>query len=252
MMKKLLAAIAVLVAIVAVAVYFFLFNLNGIIKSALEKYGSEVTQTAVNISSVDLSLATGHGAVNGFSLGNPKAFVAAKAMKIGSVDFQVDTKTVTGSQPIVIDVININSPDITFEVGNDGISNLQVLGKNVQGAPSSGASDKSDSGTSARKVIIKNLYIRNGKVAITHALLRRREVSANLPTIHLTNIGQGGVGVTPEEVTKRILTEISKQASTVGFATLTKEIPSLGKLGSDVTGKANNALKDVTKGFLAR
>lgn len=250
MIKKLLVAFAILCVVLGLTVYYFLFNLNGIIKTAMEKYGSEVTQTSVEISSVDVSLTTGQGTVSGFKLGNPKSFVAAKAIKIDSVDFKLDTSTVTGSQPIIIDVVNINGPYVTFEVGNDGKSNLQVLGKNVQGASSTGA--KEESSPPSRKVIIKNLYIRNGNVAITHGLLRGREISAALPTIHLTNIGQSGKGATPQEVAKRILTEISKQASNVGTSALTKEIPSLKNFKDGVSGKANDALKDATKGFLGR
>ena len=46
-MKKILIGLGVLVVIVAVGVFVFLGNLNDIVRAAVEKVGSDMTQTNV-------------------------------------------------------------------------------------------------------------------------------------------------------------------------------------------------------------
>lgn len=110
---------------------------------------------------------------------------------------------------------------MTYEFGLGG-SNLDVLKKNVDaygggrsggaggGAPSSGEA------SAGRRVVIENLYIRDGQVAVSADFLRDEKVSAKLPTIHLKDIGkQGGAasGATPAEVAAKVIAAISGSAT---------------------------------------
>jgi len=61
-MKKVLIGLGVLVVIIAVGVYVFLGSLNDIVRAAVEKVGSDMTQTNVSLNEVDIELTSGKGA----------------------------------------------------------------------------------------------------------------------------------------------------------------------------------------------
>ena len=61
--RKFLIAAALVVLVLAGAVAYVLTNLDGIVKRAIERYGSEATKTAVRVGSVSVKLARGEGAL---------------------------------------------------------------------------------------------------------------------------------------------------------------------------------------------
>ncbi len=68
---RIFLALAVLAAVVAVALYLLLTNLDRIVAAAIGKYGSEATGTKVAVSSVRIELSEGAGSIRGLSVGNP-------------------------------------------------------------------------------------------------------------------------------------------------------------------------------------
>lgn len=245
MKKNIWVSGSLLVAVIAIAAYLFFFNIDGILQSSIQKYIADATQTSVDIKSVDMSLRTGEGIVKDFRLSNPKSFLPRRAIKVESIDFQVDQDTITGDQPIIIDVLNINTPIITYAVGNDYISNWNVIDQNLH-RPLSAP-------TPSRKMIIKDLYIRDGTVVVTHPLLRLRQVPAPLPAIHLNNVGKAnGTGVSQEEITRLVLSEISKRSSAVGEAVLKKEIKPSNPFPMPLFRKESKSQKNADKGLMER
>lgn len=243
MLKKILIGVAVLLVIVAGGAYYLYSNLGGLIKTAIEDYGSQATQTQVKVSDVKLSLTSGEGGISGISISNPKGYSAANAFALGLVSLKVDTGTVT-QNPVVIKEIVIDKPQIAYEMGMDGGSNLQTIQKNVNayaakmsgggGAPAQ--KPAAGSKEPERKLIIENLYVRNGQIAASHAALKGQQMSTGLPTIHLTNIGKAKGGATPAEIANQVIGAISQQAAKAGAAELTKSLDLKGALGG-VLGK---------------
>lgn len=121
-MKKRLIGLGVLVVLIAVGVFVFLGNLNDIVRAAVEKVGSDMTQTNVSLSEVDIELTSGKGALRGFSVTNPKGFSDDDAFKFDEVAVTLDISTVR-SDPVVIKEIVIQGPSIVYQLGDNG-SNL--------------------------------------------------------------------------------------------------------------------------------
>jgi len=265
MLKKIAIGVVILLVIIAGGVYFLFSNLDSIIKAAIEKYGTAATQADVKLDSVKLSITSGEGSLNGLTVGNPKGFSAPKAIYMGTISVKLDTSSVTGNGPIVIREIVIEKPQVTYEATNTGDSNLQTIQRNTMayaGASGTGGSAGSaGSGGSAstsstgggnssqeRKVIINDLYVRNGQIGISHALLAGKTLAADLPTIHLSNIGKDKGGASPAEVAQQVLGSITASASKVASADLTKQ---LGTLKDSLGGGAGNIPGQV-KGLLGR
>ena len=251
MIKKILIGVAVLLVILAGGAYFVYSNIEGYIKTALETYGSEATQSQVKVGDVKLSVRSGEGGLSGIVIGNPKGYSTANAFSLGLASLKVDIDSVA-KNPVVIKEIVIDRPHIVFEMGGDGSSNLQAIQKNLNayaakmGAGGGGApAQKPAAGAKEpeRKLVIENLYVRNGQIAASHSLLKGQIISSSLPTIHLTNIGKAKGGATPAEIANEVIGAISQQANKAAMADVTKSLDALkGKVGEAVGEALGGAL----------
>lgn len=89
--------------------------------------------------------------------------------------------------------------------------------KNVEQAlGSSSSSTTTEEGgeeSVAKKLIIKDLQITDGKISYSNALLGSKPIALALPAIKMTGIGEKSGGATAGEVVNQILASINKSAS---------------------------------------
>lgn len=259
MIKKIAIVFAVLVVVIAGGIYYFASNLDGIVKAAIEKYGSAATQAKVSLKAVELSPTQGSGSLKGLVIGNPKGFNTPEAMSLGDVSISLDISSLQ-SNPIVIKQVLIEQPAITYEYGAGG-SNLQAIQKNVQAyAASFGGGGKADSGSAApagdkgseKKVVIQDLVISGGKIGISAAALQGRSLSSPLPTIHLKDIGKDKGGASPAEVAQKIIGTISAEASQIAASDLQKQLGTMLKDGAGGAAGAAGGAADKLKSLLGK
>lgn len=220
MLKKLAISIVILIiAIGGIAGYLF-SNMDDVIKAAIEKYGTAVTGTRASVSNVHISVSSGEGKISGLTINNPPDFSGDKAFEMGAISVKIDTGSISGNGPIIINDISIDDPHLALEVVNNITCNMGIIGQNAKNY--TGASGKHreneagdpDDGSKKpeRKIIINNLHIRGGKLKVTHNLLKDRTITAQLSDIELTGIGKETGGVTPAEAAKQILSSITTTA----------------------------------------
>ncbi len=254
MLKKIAIGVVVLLLVIAGGVYYLFSNLDSIIKAAIEKYGTAATQAEVKLDSVKISISSGEGALNGLTVGNPKGFATPQALYLGTISVKLDTSSVTGTGPIVIREIVIEKPQVTYEVTNSGDSNLQAIEKNAMaygggaGGSTSGSSGGTANGGQERKIVINDLYVRDGQISISQALLKGKTLSSALPTIHLSNIGKDSGGATPGQIAQQVLGSITASASKAANIDLSKELGSL----KDAVGGSTSGVSDQLKGLLGK
>lgn len=229
-MKKLWFIIAAVVVLAVVVVIFGLSNLGPLIKKAVNTQGPKITGTELRLGDVDVSLLSGQVTLQKFLLGNPKGFNSPHAVAVKSIYVDVDEKSLTG-ETIIIERIEVVGPDIYYEKGA-GSDNFKALQRNIAKEAGGGSSKASaDSGESSKKLLIRELVIRDGQVHLAVKGLAGQEISAKLPEIKLTNVGQKKDGVSPAEAAREI------------FAAL------YGKISSpDVSGVLSKGLQDLQGG----
>ena len=244
-MKRFLLIGGVLVAVIVAGAVYFMSNIGSLIKAAVETYGTEALQAKVALSSADVSIQSGQGQLKGLTIGNPKGFNTPAAMKLGEIKVVLDP-TRTSKDVIAIKEILIAKPEVTYEMASGG-SNFDVLQKNAQayaqkmGAGGGGGAKKEEKSGEGPKLIIDNLYVRDGKVGVSHALLKGKEMSAPLPNIHLKDIGKDKKGASPAEVADKIMAAVTKGAqSAVGTLNMDKVL-------GDAAGMAKGAAEGATK-----
>ncbi len=215
--------VVVLILVVGIGGYYLLSNLGSIIVAAVERYGSEVTQTQVSLANAEVDITTGEGALSGLKVGNPSGFQTDSAIALGEISVKLDTNSVT-EQTIVVKEIAVTQPEVTYEVGEAG-SNIDAIRRNVEAfaaaqggkGGTSGGSEQpaSEDGGAERKLVIDDLYIRGGTVNVSASFLQGQTLSAVLPEIHLTDIGKGTGGATPQQVVELIVAALGDQTGKV-------------------------------------
>lgn len=230
-MKKIIAILAVL-AVAVVAGYFMLDNPVGrLVKLAVEKFGPEMTQATVRVSSVNIAATDGKGQIDGLLLGNPRGFKTDYALKAGTVQIELEPASIA-KDVVVIHKVLIDAPSIIYEKGDHG-SNFDAIQHNVeQYLGAGGGKDKKAEGDGGgKKLIIDSFVIRNAKVNYNDT------VDLSLPDIELHGIGRKSGGATSAQVVKAIVAELNSKL----MLALAKTA-AIGAVGGPVIG-AGMALK---------
>ena len=247
-MKKVLIRIGiVLLVLIVVAVLAIGFFLDGAVKRGVEIVGPKITKVAVKLDAVSLSILSGSGKVKGLVIGNPEGFKSAEAIKVGKAGVALSPGSLL-SDKIVVRSISVEEPEITFEGSLHG-NNLSKLLANVDSASGGGDKSTSDQQKASKKLQVDDFVIKGARVHVSLTELGGKGATVPIPEIHLTNLGTGPEGITPAELTKKVLqavvSETEKAASTVltdfgkGALNLTKEV------GTNASGTVQKATKSI-------
>jgi uncharacterized protein involved in outer membrane biogenesis len=237
------------VVIIIIAVVVGLSNLGPIIKHVVNAYGPQMTKTEVRLEDVDISIFSGKAKLKDFYLGNPKGFKSPQAMRVGSINVDVDEKSVTGDI-IIIDRIEVVGPEITYEKIR-GTDNFRTILNNVKASASPGEPSKKSAGKQGegKKLLIKDFIMRQGKVNLAVSMVGEKTISASLPDIHLKDVGKEKGGASPAEVFEKIFAALHKQITSPAMTDmLNKELKALGTSLDAVSGEAKKQLESLGTG----
>jgi uncharacterized protein involved in outer membrane biogenesis len=241
--RILLGLVLLLVIIVVVAFVF----IGTIVKTGVEKVGPRVAKVPMKLDSANISVFGGSGTLKGFVIGNPEGYKTPEAIKVGTVSVSIAPASILQAKKHVRS-IKVEGPEITYETDLKG-SNLGKILDNVSGsAEQDQKAPTKDQQTSKTKLQVDEFIITGGKVHVAAAMLGSTTVP--LPEIHLTKLGEGPDGITPAELSKRVLSAVL-DATTKAVAENAGKIPDAGKaLGtgaSDQLKKAGSGISDLFK-----
>jgi hypothetical protein len=243
-MKKFLIFAAIALVVLAVVVVFLLSNLNLLVAKAIEKHGSDVTQTSVRVSGVEIKLRDGRGSIKGLRVGSPDGYKARTAFSLEDIVLDIDIQSVR-EDPVVIDEIRIQAPVINAEISKTGASNIDELRKRVQAYSARSAGAGGQSGKPARRLRIQRFVFEKGLVEVDASALGLEKRTIELPEIRLENVG-GTSGAPPDEIGRIILTAVAKNVtSEIAGSELDHLIEQ--KLGGSITDKAKGFLEKIGK-----
>jgi hypothetical protein len=199
--QKLLIGSVVVLLIVVGGLFFVWSSLDGIVKTAIETYGSQATRTEISVDAVKLKPEEGAGSISGLNVGNPAGFTDSHIFKFGVISTVIDTSTVT-KNPVVIDELIVSTPEVFYEINNSGISNVEALKKNLGSSSSESATSSNTKPASdgELKMIIRRFVVEGGKANMRIAALGDKQQSVTLPRIQLTDIGKKSGGATALEL----------------------------------------------------
>jgi uncharacterized protein involved in outer membrane biogenesis len=251
-MKKWLIAAAAVVVLVVALLLFGISKIGPIIKTAVNTYGPEITRTELRLGDVGVSIFSGEATLKDFFLGNPKGFTSPQAMKVASIFVNVDEKSLA-SDTVIIDRIEIVRPELTYEKAGS-TDNFQTIMNNVKSATGGGttAQKPAEGKGGGKKLLIRDLTVKEGKVNLTMAALAGKTVSAALPEIHLKDVGQSKGGASPAEAFNEVFAalhgKITSPAVAEAFNKGLKDLGvTAGALGKEASQIAGSVKEEATK-----
>ena len=243
--KGVLIGVVILVVIVAGFLFYIWSSLDSIVAAAIEKYGSETTQTEVRVASVKLALTEGSGAISGLTVANPPGFSAPNVFALGNISTKLNIDSL-GQDPLVIEEIYVGAPQVSFEINEQGQSNLKVLQNNVASSAPAQPSAEPQQGGKEVRLIIRRLVVEGGTLDAKVAALPGRDKSAAVPRIELRNIGEKQGGATGDQIARLVLEELIRQVGTsVAKLGVNQYLDKkVGEVTQKVEGRAKEKLGD--------
>lgn len=209
MKKGILIGIIVVIVIIGAAILYFWTHLNSMVKAAIEKYGSQTTQTAVRVDQVKISLKKGSGEINQLTIANPKGYSIPLVFSLEETGIGIDIPSLT-KEVKIIDEIHIRGPKVFVEVNQDNEINLNDLKRNLAESVPPQTPIKDTPKAKEPKMIIRRIDFSEG-VLFVKILPQNKEYQLVLPPIHMTNIG-GSTGATPNQIARQIIGELTRYA----------------------------------------
>jgi len=127
-MRKGLGIFALLLLLIAGGAWYLLSGAGDFIRAQIEQQGSQYLGTSVSVFKVDLALTEGRMTISDLDIDNPKGFSNEDAFSVDSITLDLGSVI---KEPYVVQTINIDSPEILYEVDVNGQGNLMVLKNNL-------------------------------------------------------------------------------------------------------------------------
>jgi uncharacterized protein involved in outer membrane biogenesis len=230
-MKKWILRIILASGTVAVlAVFAAFYFLNDLVKGGVETVGPQLTKGEMRLAKANLSPFSGKAQLSGLFVGNPQGWKTDSAIKVGDIQMALDVRSAL-SDVVVIESIQIDGPEITYEGGLGG-SNIGKILENIEAfAGGSGDKTAAPSSSSSKKFRVKDIQIRGAKVHLSTAGLGKA-ITVPLAELRLQNIGTDGEGVTAAQLSRDILKPL---------------LASVTQAAAESAANISGQLKDATK-----
>ena len=197
-----LAGLTAVAIAVAAGLRYGTGRLDGAVASRIERYGSAVTGTDVNVGGVDLALTAGRADVATLTIDNPRGYDTDYAVRIGHASVELDIGSLASDVP-VIQELTLEGALINAEQ-RDAASNLTDIQKHVGESPS-------DSSREPGRIVIERFRLRNARVLLTSEYLSAPE-ELPLRDVVVENVGRTTGGATYAQAAEALLSPVLAEA----------------------------------------
>ncbi len=175
-----------LVALLVIALIVVFFSLNTIVKKGVETAGPMLTKVEVRLGGANLSPLSGSGRLSELFVGNPDGYKTPSAITMKSIKVGVKPSSLF-SDTIVVEQVNIQGPEITFE-GSLGGNNLSKIMDNLDAAAGGDkaetpATTEKSAKKSEKNFYVKELLLQGGKIHVSITGLGAKELTVPLPDV---------------------------------------------------------------------
>lgn len=253
MKKFLLTLFVLLLLLVCGAAYYVYHNMEDIVKTAVNKYGSQVTGTEVKLGGFKLSPFDGWAKMSNLTVGNPKGYAQTNIISLGDVEVKLNIKSLLNPM-IVVEKVVVSQPEVTYELSNVSRNNISDLLNNInKNTASTQKAEQANKSEAGKKVVVDVLNVVDGKVNVAASVAGQgAAVGLPLPKIEMTNIGRenNSKGATIADA----LTMVLKKILMVSYDTVVKSgFSGLKEVADEATkevGEKAEEAKEGVSGFI--
>ncbi len=188
--------------------YYVLSNINSIVEREAERAGYKALQTSVDVSGVDIRLLDGKGSISALTIANPKGFSGNKFLSVGNVVLQIDTASLT-KKVKVIKNISVEGVKLRGEQINIKDTNVEALINNMKKASGVSTQPNTSGSTSSSediRLMIESLRFGESEISLETEKYGGKTLS--LPAYTQRNIGDKTTGLTPDQITEVIMSNL--------------------------------------------
>lgn len=160
--KKPLIIVGAILLLLVIAIFYVGSNLDSIVKSAIEKYGSQALGVNVSVGSVELDITEGKGTIRNLTVANPQGYSRSKALSFGELTLDFDY------QSQAVELIRAGAPEINVEMQGSS-NNIEALLAGMGSGESSEAPQQGD----PVSLKIERIEVEAARAAMTSDLLDR-------------------------------------------------------------------------------
>lgn len=252
--------------VIGVGGYFLFNNLEIIVRKLVNKYGSEITGTKVDLQGFKLNLANGEGKIEKFTVANPKGYETPYLFSTDEIYVKVNMKSLT-SGTIVIEEIRVEKPAMTYEMLSLTQNNIGEILNNVKNntkkaedsVKEEAKKETKENAKASKKIIINKISINAINLAADvktpgiPGVSESKSVSQSvtLPNIVIKDIGKSKEGGNIVTAISTIITRILNEASA---AVIKNKLGDVKAVAQENLNKAVDSVKDKvdTKGVFKK
>jgi uncharacterized protein involved in outer membrane biogenesis len=224
-MKKL--GIIGLAAVIFIGFFTFrlLGNLDSIVEETIEKIGTELTGTRVELEGVEIDLATGSATLRGLKIENPDGYKSGHAFLLKKISVGLDLKSLSGPV-IVINEVIIRGADLNVEQRGER-NNLSDLLAQVEAnskKSNAGAAKEPTPESGDVRLALKKLVFADTQATLIGGTSENKSIK--VPDVKRSNIGSPQKGLTPEQLGNALLQAVLEEvesAVSIYLADLAKQ-----------------------------
>jgi hypothetical protein len=194
-----LAAVAVAVAL---GLRYGTRRLDAVVAAAVERYGSAVTGTDVDVGGVALALSAGRADLAGITIANPSGYDTDYAVQVGHATVALDIGSLAGNVPVIEELL-LEGATINAEQ-RSAASNLTDIQRHVSGAPA-------ESGGEPGRIVVERFRLSDARVVLTSEHLSEPEELV-LRDVVVDGIGAATGGVTYAQAAEAMLAPVLEEA----------------------------------------
>lgn len=185
-------------------------RLDGVVAAAVERYGSAVTGTDVDVGGVDLALSAGRADLAVITIANPSGYDTDYAVRVSHASVALDVGSLAGNVPVIEELL-LDGATINAEQ-RSAASNLTDIQRHVTGAPSNGAGDRG-------RIVVERFRLSNARVVLTSEHLSEPE-ELPLRDVVVDGIGEATGGATYAQAAEAMLAPVLAEARAAAAARL--------------------------------
>jgi hypothetical protein len=193
------AAVAIAVAL---GLRYGTRRLDGVVAATVERYGSAVTGTDVDVGGVALALSAGRADLAGITIANPSGYDTDFAVRVGHATVELDIASLAGNVPIIEELL-LDGATINAEQ-RSAASNLTDIQRHVTGTPDDAAGEPG-------RIVVERFRLSNARVVLTSEYLSEPEELV-LRDVVIDGIGEGTGGVTYAQAAEAMLAPVLSEA----------------------------------------
>ena len=222
-MKFIKYTLLILVLLIVVALAAAWFYMEPLVKGAVNKYGTQVVGTEVTLGGFKLNPFSGAVEIKDLKIANPEGYSASHLLSLGGIKVKVDPKSLL-SDTIVVENVEIDAPEITYEMPNFSTSNVMQIQQNVAKNTAAEEAKEEKAAEEAQvpaeesnvNVIIHRVLVEGGALtAITPLQKNHTALTLTMPAVEIAGIGSEEQKITLRESIVTIFNKILFNATSV-------------------------------------